>query len=191
MDTVGAEQRVPLGANYSIGTDFLGVGNGFPNYSVPDAPPDTNMAVGDTQIVQWVNVSYTVCDKTHDGAADQPSRAIRFGAASAEFAPPTTTVTPSRSGTCRHIAGCSPRTYSSSPYNVCVAISQTNDANGTYYLYQFPVVNNGFPDYPKWGIWPHNYGQTWNNFGPGGSGFVGPVFCVYNRAKTAGGRPDG
>ena len=49
---------------YSIGANILGVGNGFPNYSVPDAPPDTTMAVGDTQIVQWVNTSYTVCSKT-------------------------------------------------------------------------------------------------------------------------------
>src|SRR5208283_2762212 len=26
-------------------------------------PPDTTMAVGDTQILQWVNTSYTVCQK--------------------------------------------------------------------------------------------------------------------------------
>ena len=58
------QSSVPAGANYTVGKDFLGVGNGFPNYSVPDAPPDTNMAVGDTQVVQWVNVSYTVCDKS-------------------------------------------------------------------------------------------------------------------------------
>src|SRR5271167_430435 len=30
-------------AYYSIGLNLLGVGNGFPGYSVPDAPPDTNM----------------------------------------------------------------------------------------------------------------------------------------------------
>ena len=75
----------------------------------------------------------------------------------------------------------------SSPYGVCVAISTTNDANGSYYLYQFPVVANGFPDYPKWGIWTNNYGETWNNFGPGGSGYQGPVFCAYNRTKLLAG----
>ena len=58
------QNNVAPSANYTVGADFLGVGNGFPNYSVPDAPPDTNMAVGDTQVVQWVNVSYTVCSKT-------------------------------------------------------------------------------------------------------------------------------
>src|ERR1039458_8730393 len=63
VDTV-EQSSVPSGAAYSVGLDFLGVGHGFPNYSVPDAPPDTTMAVGDTQIVQWVNTSYTVCSKT-------------------------------------------------------------------------------------------------------------------------------
>ena len=51
-------------------------------------------------------------------------------------------------------------------YGVCVAISTSNDATGTYYLYEFPVVNNGFPDYPKWGAWVNDWAETWNNFGP-------------------------
>src|SRR5215469_9792604 len=38
----------------TIGLNLLGVGNGFPGYTVPDAPPDVNLAVGDTQVVQWV-----------------------------------------------------------------------------------------------------------------------------------------
>src|ERR1019366_7999297 len=59
------EQNTAGGStNYTIGINVLGVGTGFPNYTVPDAPPDTNMAVGDTQLVQWVNVSYAVFDKS-------------------------------------------------------------------------------------------------------------------------------
>ena len=76
-----------------------------------------------------------------------------------------------------------------SPYAVCVAISTTNDANGTYYLYQFSIPGNGFPDYPKWGIWPTNYGQSQNNFGPSGSSFEGPLACIYNRTKLLAGDP--
>ena len=75
----------------------------------------------------------------------------------------------------------------SGSYGVCVAISTSADATGTYYLYEFPVVTGGFPDYPKWGVWTNNYGETWNNFGPGGSGFVGPVLCAYNRTKLLSG----
>ena len=44
--------------------NVLGVGTGFGTYVVPDAPTDANLAVGDTQVVQWVNVSYAVFDKT-------------------------------------------------------------------------------------------------------------------------------
>ena len=47
-----------------VGLNLLGVGNGFPGYSVPDAPTDVNLAVGDTQVLQWVNVSYAIFDKT-------------------------------------------------------------------------------------------------------------------------------
>src|SRR5271169_6928924 len=64
VDTVEQSLIAGSGVAYSVGADFLGVGNGFPGYSVQRAPPDTNMAVGDSEIVQWVNVSYTVCQKT-------------------------------------------------------------------------------------------------------------------------------
>ena len=42
-------------SEFSIVKNFLGVGNGFPGYTVGAEPPDTNMAVGGTQVLQWVN----------------------------------------------------------------------------------------------------------------------------------------
>jgi len=83
----------------------------------------------------------------------------------------------------------------SSPYAVCVAVSQTATfSDNLWYAYQFPVVNNGFPDYPKWGVWSNGgvgdgYYQAWNNFGPGGSGYQGPVICGYDRPKMLAGDP--
>ncbi|MGO9519863.1 MAG: hypothetical protein ACLPND_22730 [Candidatus Korobacteraceae bacterium] len=183
VDTVEQSSVASSGVAYSIGANILGVGNGFPNYSVPDAPPDTTMAVGDNQIVQWVNVSYTVCQKTSPYTCGP---AIEGN-----------TLWSSLGGICAgnndgdiiaqwdvqaHRWLLAQNVFAGS-YGVCVAISTSNDANGTYYLYEFPVLNSGFPDYPKWGTWVNNYGQTWNNFGPGGSGFVGPVLCAYNRTK--------
>jgi hypothetical protein len=183
------EQNSPpgSGAAYSIGADFLGVGNGFPNYSVPDAPPDTNMAVGDTQIVQWVNVSYTVCSKTSPYTCGPAILGNSIWSSLGGVCAANNNGDPIAQWDVQAHRWLLSQNVFVSPYKVCVAISETNDANGAYFLYQFPVVNSGFPDYPKWGTWVNNYGQTWNNFGPGGSGFVGPVFCAYNRAKLLAG----
>ncbi len=185
VDTVEQSSVPAGGVAYSIGANILGVGNGFPNYSVPDAPPDTTMAVGDTQIVQWVNVSYTVCQKTSPYTCGPSIEG--------------NTIWNNLGGICAAnndgdiIAQWDVQAHRwlltqnvfTGNYGVCVAISTSNDANGTYYLYEFPVVNNGFPDYPKWGAWVNDWAETWNNFGTGN--FVGPVLCVYNRAKLLAG----
>jgi len=191
IDTVEQNSTNSPSAEFSVGADFLGVGNGFPNYSVPDAPPDTTMAVGDTQVVQWVNVSYTVCKKTSPytcGPAIEGNtlwsslqgnplcKADNDGDIIVQW-----DVKAHRWFLTQNVFA--------SPYAVCMAISTTDDANGTYYIYQFGIPGNGFPDYPKWGIWPTQYAQAVNNFGPNGSGFVGPMVCLYNRAKLLKGDP--
>ena len=58
------QHNVAPSSEFSLLNHWLGVGNGFPGYSVPDAPPDTTMAVGDTEVVQWVNVSYADFNKS-------------------------------------------------------------------------------------------------------------------------------
>lgn len=186
VDTV--EQRgFPGGANYHVIADVLGVGNGFPGYSVPDAPPDTNMAVGDDQIVQWVNVSYTVCSKSSPYTCGPAILGNAIWAALGGICAANNDGDPiAQWDVAAHRWILAQNVFAGS-YGVCIAVSTSSNANGTYNLYQFPVVNSGFPDYPKWGVWVNNYGQTWNNFGPGGSGFVGPVFCAYNRTKLLAG----
>ena len=149
-------------ASYSIGANFLGVGNGFPNYSVPDAPPDTNMAVGDTQVVQWVNTSYTVCSKTAPytcGPAVE-GNALWSGLSGSPLCKTNNDGDIISQWDVNAHRWLLTQNVFASPYAVCVAISTTNDANGTYFLYQFSIPGNGFPDYPKWGIWPTNYGEA-------------------------------
>jgi uncharacterized protein (TIGR03382 family) len=68
-------------------------------------------------------------------------------------------------------------------YYQCVAVSQTGDPTGQYYLYVFgpyPAMN----DYPKIGTWPDGYYATYNMFNPG---FVGARVCVWDRAKMLAG----
>jgi hypothetical protein len=187
VDPVEQSSQPTPSVAYSIGANILGVGNGFPNYSVPDAPPDTTMAVGDTQIVQWVNTSYTVCSKTSPytcgPAIEGNALWTNLGGICANNNDGDIIA---QWDVVAHRWLLTQNVFSGN-FGVCVAISTSADATGTYYTYEFPVVNNGFPDYPKWGIWTNNYGETWNNFGPGGSGFVGPVLCAYNRTKLLSG----
>jgi hypothetical protein len=164
-------------SNYSLGLNFLGVGNGFPNYSVPDAPPDTNMAVGDTQVVQWVNVSYAVFDKATGHALTGAILGNQLFS--------------SLGGNCKqynsgdiiaqwdvmaHRWLLTQNTFNGSPYYSCVAVSTSPDAMGTYYLYAFSL-GSSFPDYPKWGVWPTGYFETVNKFGS-----IAEV-CAFNRNK--------
>src|SRR5271166_2802314 len=165
----------------TIGLNLLGVGNGFPGYSVPDAPTDVNLAVGDTQVVQWVNVSYAVFDKTSGAVISGPIAGNAFWSG---FGGPCET---SNSGDIiaqwdkiAHRWLMSQNVFSS-PYMTCVAVSTTPDATGTYY--RFAYSQPGFPDYPKWGIWSDAYYQSQNNFGASGYSYVGAYACAYERAK--------
>ena len=187
VDTVEQSSAPASGVNYSIGLNFLGVGHGFPNYTVPDAPPDTNMAVGDTQVVQWVNVSYTVCSKTTGTCGPAIAGNTLWSSLGGICAANNDGDIIAQWDVQAHRWLLTQNVFTGS-YGVCVAVSQTNDATGSYYLYEFPVLASGFPDYPKWGNWPPNqWAETWNNFGPGGSGFRGAVMCIYDRQKLLAG----
>ena len=188
VDPVEQSSAAPS-TNYSIIANFLGVGNGFQNYQVPDAPPDSNMAVGNTQILQWVNVSYTICSKTPPNTCGP---AIRGNTLWAAGIPGTLCANNNDGDILAQFDRQADRWFLSqnvfvSPYATCIAISDTSDATGTWHVWQFSVPGAGFPDYPKIGIWPtsgvnNGYYQAQNNFGPGGSGFMGPQICAYDRA---------
>src|SRR5262249_34436355 len=61
----GALPTVPQPfANFGPVTAFPGLGNSFAGFTVQFAPPDTNAAVGSTQVVETVNVSYEVFTKS-------------------------------------------------------------------------------------------------------------------------------
>jgi uncharacterized repeat protein (TIGR01451 family) len=66
------------------------------------------------------------------------------------------------------------------PFHECVAVSQTGDPTGAYYVYDFVIPNSYFNDYPKFGVWPDGYYMTAPLFG--GAQFGQGAF-VLNRAK--------
>ena len=69
--------------------------------------------------------------------------------------------------------------------NLCVAVSTSSDATGTFHLYSFAFGAN-LPDYPKLGVWPDAYYVTTNSF-PNGGAFTGAETCALDRTKMLAG----
>ncbi len=69
------------------------------------------------------------------------------------------------------------------PANLLIAISETNDPLGSYFVYSFSTPE--FPDYPKYGIWNNTYIVTTNE---GGAGTLHQYFI--DRAALIAGEED-
>lgn len=182
--TDGAVQSAGSGSFApALGAGFEGVGQGFSGpqgtFTVNSAPPDTNGAVGATQYVQIVNSAFAVFDKS--------TKAVVYGPVT------TNTLWSGFGGPCEtdndgdavvvydKAAGrwvISQFAVTAAPYFQCVAVSATSDATGAYYRYAFPY-GSSFPDYPKMGVWPDAYYETFNMFN--GNTFAGAKLCAYDR----------
>lgn len=156
-DESPATLPVTLGFNFD-GPDGAQSGNVI--------PPDTNGAVGDKQFFLITNFAFQIFDKT-TGKSETAPALIH-------------TIWNGFGGQCGTEDGGDPVVlydkmanrwmveqleYFSS-YQICMAVSQTDDATGKYNLYAFTFAN-GLTDYPKLGIWPDAYYLAFNFFGPG------------------------
>jgi hypothetical protein len=178
-----------------IGSGFDGVGDNFSGpqgtFHVNSAPPDPDMAVGTTHIVQIVNSAIAIFDKTGkvlqgpsptknlwtgfgggcettndgDGVVIYDSINDRFVISQFSFTDPDPD------------AG---QTEPQPPFLQCVAVSSSSDPTGTWYRYSFPQA--AFPDYPKMGLWPDAYYETFNMFDSSGN-FVEVRACAYDRSS--------
>jgi len=137
----------------TIGLNFLGVGNGLMNYNPSGAPPDTNAAIGDTQIVQWVNEQYTVFDKKTGkpltGIIDGNQFWSGIGGACGASNDGDIIIQWDKTAH-KWIAAQNVLLTSGPPFFSCIAVSETNDATGKFF--QFAYQDSGDPDYPKYGI---------------------------------------
>jgi uncharacterized repeat protein (TIGR01451 family) len=174
-------------ARPTMGLNFEGLGIGFPNYHVAVAPPDTNGAVGLTQYVQWVNLSFAVFDKTSGKVILGPMAGntlwAGFGGGCETENDGDPIVLYDKLAD-RWVF--SQLVVNSGPFLQCVAVSTTSDATGTYNRYSFEYSN--FDDYPKMGVWPDAYYETFNMF-VGGISFAGADACAYDRNAMLKGQP--
>lgn len=205
-------RRVPSSRNPSFGPDpllrpartgpallapstlqnFDGIGKGFTGpagtFTVNSAPPDTNAAVGPNHIVETVNTDLAVFNK----------------AGTAIFGPvPINTLWSGFGGGCQTSNDGDPIVsydrmsdrwivsqfqVTAQPFQQCVAVSQGPDPTGAYNRYAFSYPD-GFPDYPKMGVWPDAYYITYNLFNNAGTSFLGTKVCAFDRAKMLTGAP--
>src|SRR3954453_8409354 len=160
-------------------------------------PPDTNGEVGATQYVQMVNSDFAVFSK---------SGTVLRGAT------PINQLWANTDGECKtHNDGDPVVLYDqlanrwllsqfiatpadNEEYGQCIAVSTTNDATGSYYLYEFHFGRT-FHDYEKLGVWPDAYYMSSNEFpdgtatsaGAGPGAGAGAVAC--GGAKVPAGQP--
>lgn len=163
----------------SSGTGFAGIGyNGY-------YPPDPNLSVGATQIVQTTNVEFAIYDKAGNLLKGPVLINSLFGGlgglcASTNGGDPIVLWD--------KIAGrwlISQLAYNSSftQDNVCVAISRSADATGAFNVYGFSFSH--LTDYPKFGVWASSsasgqsdYYLSANLFST--AAYYGPVVCALN-----------
>jgi hypothetical protein len=74
------------------------------------------------------------------------------------------------------------------PYHQCVAESINGDPTGKYYLYDFVLPSDNFPDYPKLATWPDAYYMSTRDFFRGGA-FNGEGAVAFDRKKILVGDP--
>jgi len=150
----------------------------------PFVPPDTNGAVGATQFVQWVNITFEVFDKKTGLPVMGPTPGNAFWAG---FGGPCETrndgdiIIQYDKMADRWVAA---QPVFVAPFMYCLAVSTSSDATGTYNQYAFPLGN--FPDYPKLSVWPDAYYATFNMFT---QQFLGAQACAYDRTNMLAGNP--
>ncbi len=164
------------------------------------APPDTNGDVGPNHYVQTVNTVFTIFSKT--GERLIPPTPINDIWKSAPNAAEFNCTAQSRGDPIVQYDPLADRWLISQfnfpgvaliapPFDQCIAISQTADPTGAYYLYDFNYSATIFNDYPHFGVWPDAYYMSVNQFDTTtpNTDFHSAGACAFERAKMLTGDP--
>jgi len=175
--TDGALQTASLSSSLAPLFTFEGASNtdNFNIFGFRVNPPDTNMDVGRTQIVEMINLVFNVYNKSGGlllGPVDTGT--LWSGFPIPDCTDPSGDPVVLYDQTTDHwiLTQFTTRGLDAQvPEYNCVAVSKTGDATGAYYRYAFPtqpdLVDGGyfFPDYPKYGVWSNSYIMTTRDFG--------------------------
>src|SRR5437870_3049025 len=193
--TGGFKQTFPgpvLSAPTPTGVSWDGVGVGLAGFVPSSNPPDTNGRVGAKQYVQWNNTSFAVFNKTTGALVYGPAagntlfQSLGGDCATHNDGDPVVAfdILAGRWILSQFVVGADPE-FS----HQCVAVSQTEDATGAYFLYDFVTDPANFVDYPKIGVWPDGYYMSGHVYNPTGTAFLAGRIFVFEREKMLKGLP--
>ena len=198
----------------SAGLTFDGLGQGItgPNgtFSVNSVPPDPNLAVGTTQMIQTVNSGFAIYNKSTGAMTLGPytiqtlwsvlaANSACTGAITGEGVSMSDPVVSFDNFAQRWIISVLALPYNTStgayipPMYHCVAYSATADAGGSWTVMQynpgayFSGGTNDLPDYPKQGVWRDAYTFSYDMFNSTGSSYVAGLICGMDRNAILGG----
>jgi len=187
-----AEQLFPLAAvSATISHNFDGMPDSA-NGSLRGVPPDENLAVGATEVVEVINTAYQVFAKSTGTSVQSPRQISSIftgvsglcgqGPTSPNYTDPIV-LYDKQAG--RWFIAIVASNSNFSAGNQCIAVSSTSDARGTYHRYAFSFGTNIFNDYDKFGVWPDAYYGAFNLFSP--TKFLGAKACAYRRSAMLAG----
>jgi hypothetical protein len=145
------------------------------------APPDTDGDVGPNHYVQMVNNAIAVWNKSGTLLVGPVDINVIWGGTgqACEYANDGDPIVLYDQMANRWMVS---QFTADAPYNECIAVSQTADPTGSYWVYSFQLSTTNFPDYPHFGIWPDGYYMGVNQF-DNGSTFSGSRPYVFERSK--------
>ena len=173
------------------------VGASFEGMNISQAcgtclPPDTVGAVGPNHYLQMVNSSIAVYDRT-GGVVVAPKAINTMWSAT-----PTTICATHNNGdpivlydqlADRWLVSQFTNQTGTENYAECIAISQTPDPSGAYWLYEFDESADVFHDYPHLGVWPDGYYMSTNQFPNDTTASVAAGAWAFERPKMLLGQP--
>ena len=157
-------------------------------YNLVILPPDMNGDVGPNHYVQAVNSLVRVFDKSGSPLIDplklsQLFEPLGTACSTRNDGLPTVLYDPLAD---RWLI--SQYCYNVPPFRQMIAVSQTGDPTGAYYIYEFVMPNVKINDFSKFGMWPDAYYMSTEEFL--GSDYAGAGLFAFDRAKLLAGRPD-
>ncbi len=181
-------QRTTIPSTQTVGLSFEGLGQGQYGFTVTSIPPDTEGAVGATQYVQWVNTSFAIFSKSNGALLAGPTDGNTLWSGFGNGCETDNDGDPiaiydkfANRWVMSQFAG----VHTMGPYLQCIAVSTTSDATGTWNRYSFQY--DDLDDYPKMGVWPDAYYETFNIFNTNDV-FIGSEPCAYDRTAMLNGQ---